>query len=142
MPKIISFENVSKIYPNRSIALDSVSFDIEKGEFVYYVPENAILFYTSLTKEEIAQYPFVRFVDIFQPANKLSPELLSWFEKNKFKDESEKFTLLATVYKDIDSVKNKIESLSPDVNVYNLNNGVLKIEKGEVLCGDDSYFCF
>src|SRR3989339_1567572 len=34
MPKIISFENVSKIYPNRSIALDSVSFDIEKGEFI------------------------------------------------------------------------------------------------------------
>ncbi|OGY38836.1 MAG: cell division ATP-binding protein FtsE [Candidatus Brennerbacteria bacterium RIFOXYC1_FULL_41_11] len=31
---MISFENVSKIYPNRSIALDSVSFDIEKGEFI------------------------------------------------------------------------------------------------------------
>lgn len=34
MAKIISFENVSKIYPNRSVALDGVGFEIEKGEFV------------------------------------------------------------------------------------------------------------
>ncbi len=32
--KIISFENVSKVYPNRSVALDGVSFEVEKGEFV------------------------------------------------------------------------------------------------------------
>lgn len=32
--KIISFENVSKIYPNRSVALDGVSFEVEKGEFI------------------------------------------------------------------------------------------------------------
>jgi cell division transport system ATP-binding protein len=31
---IISFENVSKIYNSHSIALDNVSFAIEKGEFV------------------------------------------------------------------------------------------------------------
>jgi len=32
--KIVSFENVSKVYPNRSVALDGVSFEVEKGEFV------------------------------------------------------------------------------------------------------------
>ncbi len=32
--KIISFENVSKVYPNRSVALDGVSFEVGKGEFV------------------------------------------------------------------------------------------------------------
>lgn len=32
--KIISFENVSKVYPNRSVALDGVSFEVEKGEFI------------------------------------------------------------------------------------------------------------
>lgn len=32
--KIISFENISKVYNSHSVALDSVSFDITKGEFV------------------------------------------------------------------------------------------------------------
>ncbi len=32
--KIISFENVSKVYPNRSVALDGISFEVEKGEFI------------------------------------------------------------------------------------------------------------
>lgn len=32
--KIISFENVSKVYNSHLVALDSVSFDVAKGEFV------------------------------------------------------------------------------------------------------------
>ncbi|KKT86465.1 MAG: Cell division ATP-binding protein FtsE [Parcubacteria group bacterium GW2011_GWC1_45_9] len=32
--KVISFENVSKVYNSHSTALDGVSFEVEKGEFV------------------------------------------------------------------------------------------------------------
>ena len=35
--KLISINNVSKVYPNGTVALDGINIDIHKGEFVFFV---------------------------------------------------------------------------------------------------------
>ncbi len=99
---------------------------LDKAEVIDFIPQNTLVLKTDLTKEQIKEFDFVRFVDLFQPAYKLSPELRTYYDANKLNDEEITFDLLVNVYTNIDDVQKQI-SLLGDINVEKSGNSILLV---------------
>lgn len=84
------------------------------GELLDYIPDDAFIVRTNLTKSQIESNPQVRYVEIFQPAYRLSEELLE-MERNGSLYESDSLIIDISIYKDLTNVINLIENFSGSV---------------------------
>ncbi len=99
---------------------------LEKGKIIDFIPQNTLVLKTDLTKEQIKEFEFVRFVDIFQPAYKLSPELRTYYDANKLNDEKIKLDLLVNVHTNIGDVQKQIGLLG-DINIEKSGDSILQV---------------
>lgn len=97
---------------------------LDQVQVLGFIPDNALIIQTTLKKEEIAKYPFVRFVDVFQPVNKLSAGLLDYYNAGMFKNNSLKFDLRVIVYASIDQ---NVELLSKFGNATKISNKTIDV---------------
>ena len=89
---------------------------LEQVEVIGFIPDNAFIVRvkSSLTKNQISNYPYVRFVDNFQPAYKLSSEILEIYKRNETDNASLIVPLQITVFKNIENVKSQISGFGID----------------------------
>lgn len=103
---------------------------INQGEIFGFIPDNTFIFSTELTKKEIENYEFVRFVDIFQPAYKLSGELLYLNSEGELEDESNSFDILVLVFSNVDEVKNELEQYG---NIGRIEENIIEVNSVSAL---------
>ena len=80
---MISFNGVSMVYPNRHVALHTISFHIEKGEFVFLVGPSAAGKSTILKLITAEEHPTTGTVSIGgKVINRLRPSQIPYLRRN------------------------------------------------------------
>jgi len=80
------------------------------GEMLGFIPDNAIFVFVNTTKATLQSVAGVRFVDIWQPAYRLSPSIFEQIVNGSF-DSSESTLLDVQVFKNIEDISLQISSL-------------------------------